>query len=152
MKPVLQPEEGITVLLGRLREGDESAAHSLLPLVYDQLHRLAAIYLSRERKNHTLQPTALIHEAFIRLIGQKNLQSANRTQFFGLAAHLMRQILVDYARAHRADKRGGQQEHLSLDQALLFTRAQSEELLILNDALDRLAALSPRQVKVIELR
>src|SRR5947209_1433544 len=109
--------EGITQLLLKWSDGDRSAREKLMPLVYDELHRLAAKYLRRERVNHTLQPTALVNEAYLRLVDQQSVQWQNRAQFFGLAAKLMRNILVDHARSHQAAKRGGQQYSVSLSRA-----------------------------------
>src|SRR6266852_1379781 len=109
--------QGITQLLERWSEGDEEALDQLMPLVYDELHRLAGAYLRRERRDHTLQPTALINEAWLRLNDQRNARWHNRAHFFGIAAQLMRRILVDHARAHHAAKRGGPQEVLSLSRA-----------------------------------
>jgi RNA polymerase sigma factor (TIGR02999 family) len=141
----------ITQLLGELRDGKPGAADRLLPLVYDELRRLAAGYMSRERPDHSLQATALVHEAYLRLIDQRqNWQ--NRAHFFGVCAHLMRLILVDHARRHRSGKRGGVLHKVPLEQVLLFAEEQYDDLLALDEALERLAARDPRMVRVVELR
>jgi RNA polymerase sigma-70 factor, ECF subfamily len=147
---VLSPHD-VTQLLSDLRNGDESAAPRLMPLVYGELRRLAGHYMSRERSDHTLQPTALVHEAYLRLVDQ-NSEWQNRAHFFGVAAQLMRQILVDHARTHRAAKRGGGQQKVPLDEALVFSEEKSAELLALNEALERLAKFDARQARVVELR
>ncbi len=144
--------QGVTQLLERWSAGDESALDQLMPLVYDELHRLAGGYLRRERAGHTLQPTALVNEAYLRLIGQRNAHWQNRAQFFGVAAQLMRRILVDHARAHRAAKRGGPHYILSLGQAGDFGKKPEVDLLAIHDALDRLAEFDPEQGRIVELR
>ncbi len=114
----MQPPEGVTELLVRWSSGDQKALDKLMPLVYSELRRLATNYLRRERQNHTLQPTALVNEAYLKLIDQKHARWQNRAQFFGVSAHLMRRILVDHARAHQAEKRGGSdQQRLSITSA-----------------------------------
>src|ERR1700747_56934 len=115
----------LTYLLARWADGDEGALEDLTPLVYKELRRLAASHLRRERKSHTLQPTALVHEAYLRLVDQKNPNWQNRSHFFGVASQLMRRILVDHARKRQADKRAGQR--VSLDEALSFQRERSRE-------------------------
>jgi RNA polymerase sigma-70 factor (ECF subfamily) len=107
----MQPPEGVTQLLVDWSKGDQKALDKLMPLVYSELRRLASNYLRRERQGHTLQPTALVNEAYLKLIDQKNSRWQNRAQFFGVCAQLMRRILVDHARAHQADKRGGSDQH-----------------------------------------
>jgi RNA polymerase sigma-70 factor, ECF subfamily len=124
----------------------------LLPIVYKELKRLAAVYLRRERTDHTLQPTALVHEAYIRLIGQKSLSVDNRGHFFALAAQMMRRILIDYARTHHREKRGGHQHKLSIEEAYGFSKEVAADLLALDDALLALAELYPRKSQVVELR
>jgi RNA polymerase sigma-70 factor (ECF subfamily) len=123
-----------------------------MPLVYNELRRVARRYLRSERPDHTLQPTALVHEAYIRLLGQREIMWQNRAHFFGVAAQLMRRILVDHARAHQAEKRGGHKQKVPLDEALEYTADKSAELVALDEALDRLAARDPRQARVVELR
>jgi RNA polymerase sigma-70 factor, ECF subfamily len=147
------PPNEITPLLLRWSQGDEVALSLLLPIVYQELHRLAQSYLRRERGNHTLQPTALINEAYLRLIKQDFPEWESRSHFFGVAARLMRQILVEHARAHTAVKRGGGGgAALSLDAALLYTGDNAAELVALDDALQALARFDERKARVIELR
>jgi RNA polymerase sigma factor (TIGR02999 family) len=148
-----QPPPGeITRVLAQLKQGDRAAAEQLVPLVYPHLRSLASYYMRGERKDHTLQATALVHEAFIRLLKQENLAWEDRNHFFGVAAGLMRRILVDYARAHRAGKRGGPERDLPLDEALVFAVERSSELIALDDALKLLAKWDPRQSQIVELR
>lgn len=142
----------VTQLLEQFSAGSPDALSALLPLVYDELRRLASYYLRRERGNHTLQPTALVHEAYLRLVNQRAVHWQNRSHFFGVAAQAMRRILVDYARAHAATKRGSGQDAVALDEASAFVLSPSVDLLALNTALDRLAELDPQQVRVVELR
>ena len=142
----------ITELLARWRSGDRRALDSLMPVVYDELRRLARHYLRQEGAAHTLQSTALVHEAYVRLAGQRTPDWQGRTHFFGVAARLMRQILVDHARARRADKRGGDALTLSLDERLVGAAHQNLDLIALDQALDALAALSPQQSRIVELR
>lgn len=141
----------ITRLLVEWRAGDETALERLTPIVYHELHRLAAAYLRRERPDHTLQPTALIHEAYVRLVQQHLPALTSRAHFFGLAAHLMRQILVDFARARKAGKRGSGNQ-VELDEARHVSIQPSDDVLVLNDALVRLAAFDARKARVVELR
>ena len=150
-----QPAPDVTRLLIAWKEGDRAALDALTPHVYQELRRIAASYLRNERPGHTLQPTALIHEAYLRLIDQSLPQFNSRTHFFGVAAQIMRQILVDFARSHRAEKRGGGLPHVDLTEATLVDRGDAERsmrLLDLNDALDRLATFDNRKARVIELR
>lgn len=144
--------ENVTQLLQNLKTGDTAAEAKLISVVYDELRRLAAHYMRRERPDHTLQATALVHEAFLRLADQKDIDWQGRAHFFGVAAKLMRQILVDHARAHVRVKRGGGGQKLSLDEGLLVTEARSTDLLAINNALDRLAKLDARQAQTVELR
>jgi RNA polymerase sigma factor (TIGR02999 family) len=149
----MKPPEGVTQLLVEWGEGDEAALDKLMPLVYAELRRLANNYLRRERVNHTLQPTALVNEAYLRLIDQKNARWQNRAQFFGVAAQLMRRILVDHARLHNAAKRGGSQQHrLSLTDADHFVDKPEIDLLALHEALNELATIDPQQGRIVELR
>ena len=143
--------EHVTQLLIAWGNGDQQAFDELTPLVYDELHRLAGGYLRRERRGHTLQTSALVNEAFLRLIGQR-ADWRNRAHFFGIAAQLMRRILVDYARSQQADKRGGAAPRLALDEALDEAQAQDADLLALDEALLSLAKLDPRQSRIVELR
>ncbi|NOT62495.1 MAG: sigma-70 family RNA polymerase sigma factor [Acidobacteria bacterium] len=146
------PPNEITPLLLRWSQGDEAALNQLLPVVYQELHKLAQSYLRRERSDHTLQPTALINEAYLRLIKQDFPEWQSRSHFFAIAARLMRQILVEHARSHTAVKRGGGGEALSLDEALQYTGDNAAELVALDDALQSLATLDERKARVIELR
>lgn len=141
----------LTLLLRKWGEGDESALRDLTPLVYNELRRLADSYLRRERPDHTLQPTALIHEAYLRLVDQSQ-PFKNRKHFYGVAAHLMRNILVDHARVRRAEKRGGGGERVSLEAANLFSAERDLDLLALDEALGRLLALDERKSRAVELR
>jgi RNA polymerase sigma factor (TIGR02999 family) len=142
----------VTELLIRWRRGDQEALQALLPLVYDELRRLAHHHLEAERVGHTLQSTALVHEAYLRLIGNEPLRLDNRAHFFAAASHLMRQILVDYARRHRAGKRGASNLTLSLDEAIAVSKQPELRLVALDDALNVLAALDKRQSHIVELR
>ena len=146
------PQHEITQLLAQWREGSQSALDDLYPLVYDELHRLARRYMSRERKGHTLQTTALINEAYVRLVDQKNVHWANRSHFFAISAQIMRRILIDHARRHGYAKRGGGAQQVSLDEALTISSARSSDLLRLDEALKILADMDPRRSQVVELR
>jgi RNA polymerase sigma factor (TIGR02999 family) len=150
--PKTPPQHEITQLLAQWREGNQSALDDLYPLVYDELHRLARRYMSRERKGHTLQTTALIHEAYVRLVDQKNVLWANRSHFFAISAQIMRRILIDHARRHQYAKRGGGARQVSLEEAATVVPDQSEELLRLDEALKSLAEMDPRRSQVVELR
>jgi RNA polymerase sigma factor (TIGR02999 family) len=139
-------------LLVRWRGGDREALDALIPLVYNELRRIARSYLKDERTGHTLQSTALVHEAYMRMVAQNLPQWQNRAHFFSVAAQLMRQILVDHARSHRASKRGGQVYKLALDEAQDQPRARDLDVIALDDALKTLAELDPQQSRVVELR
>lgn len=142
----------ITRLLADWSNGDRQALEKLTPLVYDELRRLAGRYLRQERAGHTLQSTALVHEAYMKLVGQNNVRWQNRAHFFGIAAQMIRRILVDYARARKADKRGSGAERLSLDEAIALPGGQDLDLVALDDALDGLAKIDARQSRLVELR
>jgi len=144
----------ITEILRRCSGGNQEAFDELMPLVYEELHWQAARYLSRERKNHTLQTTALIHEAYLKLIDQRNVNWESRTHFFAIAANLMRRILVDYAKTKHRQKRGGAAENLSLEEALQVQAKDenSVDLIALDEALTRLAEIDSQQARVVELR
>jgi RNA polymerase sigma-70 factor (ECF subfamily) len=142
----------ITRLLNEVRNGDRAAEAKLVPLIYQELHRRAANYMRRERGDHTLQPTALVHEAYIRLIDQRRVSWQNRSQFYAIAAESMRRVLVDYARKKAAVRRGSAYGTVSLDEALVFAPNRSSELLALDQALNRLAELDSRQARIVELR
>ena len=145
-------ENGATALLIAWGAGDDAAREQMLPLVYDELRRLAAGYLRRERQGHTLQPTALVHEAYVRLIDQRQVDWSNRAQFIGLAAVMMRRILVNHARDRVADKRGAGAEHVPLTIAGDPVGAPQVDLLDLHNALDRLAGLDRRMGQIVELK
>ena len=145
-------QTGVTDLLVHWSEGDQEALNKLIPLVYDELHKLASRYLRRERSDHTLQTTAVVHEAYLKLVNQRDANFENRLHFFAVAAQIMRRILVDYARRHHASKRGGDLYKLSLDEALVTSEEKGADLLALDEALERLAAIDPRQSRVVELR
>ena len=151
-KVVRKAAAEITQLLVKWSDGDKAALDELMPLVYDELRRLANGYLRRERLSHTLQPTALVNEVYLQLIDQRSVGWQDRAQFFGLAARLMRHILVDHARQHRAAKRGGAQLKLSLSQADRFGNQPDMELIKLDDALQALAAIKPEHSRIVELR
>jgi RNA polymerase sigma factor (TIGR02999 family) len=142
----------ITRLLADWSNGDRQALEKLTPLVYDELRRLAGRYLRQERGGHTLQSTALVHEAYMKLVGQNNVRWQNRAHFFGIAAQMIRRILVDYARARKADKRGSGAEKLSLDEAIALPGGQDLDLVALDDALEGLAKIDARQSRLVELR
>lgn len=142
----------VTGLLLDWSNGDRAAYDKLVPLVYDELHRLAHHYMARERAGHTLQTSALVDEAYLRLIDQKNVRWQNRTHFFAISAELMRRILVDHARSHGRAKRGGGAQMVSLDEAALVSKERSTDLVALDEALTRLAEIDPRKSRVVELR
>jgi len=142
----------VTQLLLDWSNGNKEAVNKLIPLVYNHLRGLANHYLRRERPNHTLQATALIHEAYLRLVDQTNVRWQNRAHFFGIAANLMRQILVNHALSHNSAKRGGGAYKLSLDEAVGLSKERDVDLVALDEALTRLAALDSRQGRIVELR
>jgi RNA polymerase sigma factor (TIGR02999 family) len=142
----------LTQLLLDWSNGNRAALEELTPLVHEELHRLAHHYMRRERADHTLQTTALVNEAYLRLIDQKHVQCQNRTDFFAIAAQLMRHILVDHARSRQSLKRGGGARRVSLDEAMTLCHERTDDLIALNDALERLATIDPRKSKVVELR
>jgi RNA polymerase sigma factor (TIGR02999 family) len=142
----------VTQLLVDWSRGSKAALDQLMPVVYQELRKLASGYLRRERADHTLQPTALINEAYLRLVDQQTPQWESRAHFFGVAARLMRQILVDHARSRAASRRGGDQQKMSLDEVSLFSDEQTVELLAFDEALTRLAAFDERKCRVIEMR
>jgi RNA polymerase sigma-70 factor (ECF subfamily) len=151
-RSVNQPSpKDVTKLLAEWSKGDSAALEALMPLVYSELRRLASQYLSREKQSHTLSPTALVHEAYLRLVNQK-VTWQNRAHFFGVAASMMRRILVDHARSHLYAKRGGGALTLTLDEAIATPRQREVDLLALDDALDSLAKLDERQSRMVELR
>jgi RNA polymerase sigma factor (TIGR02999 family) len=148
------PAPDVTQLLAQWSGGSQAALDQLMPLVYGELHRLAGAYLRRERSNHTLQSTALVHEAFMRMVHQQDVQWKNRAHFFAIAAQMIRRILVDYARSQHAEKRGSGAVKLSLDEAMAVPLPSGTDidLLGLNDALDHLTEMDERQSRIVELR
>ena len=145
-------QSDITALLVDWGHGDRAALDKLLPLVERELHRLAHSYMRREDPDHTLQTTALINETYLRLVDQRKVEWQNRAHFFGIAAQIMRRILLNYARDQNRQKRGGKAIHVSLSEAMIMPAKKDRELIALNDALIRLEALDPRKSKVVELR
>ncbi|BAH40882.1 MAG TPA: RNA polymerase subunit sigma-70 [Gemmatimonas aurantiaca] len=141
----------VTRLLAELQNGADGAADQLMRVVYRELHELAEHFMRRERPDHTLQPTALVNDAYLRLMGQRETSWQNRSHFFGIAAQAMRRVLVDHARKARAGKREGG-ERVTLDESVAESPQRSIDLIALDDALNRLAALDPRQARVVELR
>lgn len=142
----------VTELLVRWRKGDRQALDALIPLVYGELRRIAQHFLQREKPGHTLQSTALVHEAYVRMVGQNLPEWQSRAHFFGIAAQLMRQILVDHARARQAAKRGGDVFKLSLDESTAMPEQRDLDLIALDDALKSLTELDPQQSRIVELR
>lgn len=148
-----KPEEGdLTTLLDRITHGDEGAAARLIPLVYGELRRLAGGYMRHERSDHTLQPTALVHEAYLKLVEQQSVDWQGRAHFFRVAAQMMRRILIDHARGTLREKRGSGEKPVPLDEALVFAPEQSMELIKLDQSLERLSQIDPRQSRIVELR
>ena len=146
------PTESVTRLLIEVSKGDRDAVDLLLPVIYDELRKLAANYLRRERPDHTLQPTALVHEAYIRLVDQTRVNWQNRAHFFGVAAQIMRRLLVDHARKHNAEKRGQDFQLISLDENIDRAVERSSELIALDDALKTLAEFDEQKARMVELR
>jgi RNA polymerase sigma factor (TIGR02999 family) len=144
--------EELTALLQAWSAGDAAAATRLIPLVYDELRRQAARQLRRERPDHTLRPTALVHEAYVRMVGQQKASWQSRTQFFAVAAQVMRRVLVDHARQHAAAKRAGGWQRVTLEDQRAAATPQDVDVLALDDALRELAALDQRREKIVELR
>src|SRR5271156_5810353 len=141
----------VTRLLGEIGSGKKEAMHQLLPLVYDELHRLARSYFRRERGEHTLQPTALVHEAYIRLVDQRAPMDS-RGHFLAVAATQMRRVLLDYARKHRAARRGGNDQKVLLEDTMVISEQRPVDIILLNSALEKLATLDQRQAQLVELR
>src|SRR5215470_6587590 len=142
----------VTQLLLDWRNGDSKALDRLMPLIYDELRRIAAHYLRRERRDHTLQTSALVNEVYLRLVDQEKVEWKNRAHFFGVAAQAMRRILVDYARTRNYLKRGGASRRVSLDEAMTVAEERAAELIALDEALEELAKIDPRKSRVVELR
>lgn len=146
------PPHDVTQILKNWTQGDDDASDRLMPLVYEELRRLARDYLRREREDHTLQATALVHEAYLRMVDDTSVTWQNRAHFYGIAARLMRRILVDHARAHNAVKRGGLDQKLSLDEARDLPAPGATDLVALDGALENLAKIYPRKSEVVELK
>ncbi len=147
-----RPAHDVTLLLSRVSDGDNSAPGKLLELVYDDLRHLAAAYMKDERGDHTLQATALVHEAYLRLVDWENVTWENRAQFFAVAAQVMRRVLVDHARGKNAAKREGSHQKLALDEAVSFANEKEFDVLALEEALSSLEKQDPHQAKIVELR
>src|SRR6185503_1652222 len=145
-------KEGVTQLLIDWSSGNRAALDELMPLVYDELRRLARRHMARERRDHTLQTSALINEAYLRLVDQKDFQWQNRAHFFAVAAQVMRHILIDHARRYQYAKRGAGAQKIALDEAAVFTEQRAAEFVALDDALAALATLDPRRSEIVELR
>ena len=148
----MSESQEVTLLLSALTRGEDGAASKLVPVVYDELRRLAGSYMRRERVDHTLQATALVHEAYMKLVEQRSVNWQSRAHFFGIAAQLMRRILIDHARGHTREKRGGDHQKVSLDEAFVFVEQRADELLAVDDSLNLLAKIDPRQARIVELR
>jgi RNA polymerase sigma-70 factor, ECF subfamily len=147
-----EPRNEVTRILDEWKGGDRGAPERLMPFVYDELRRLARSFLSRERAAHTLQPTALVHEAYLRLVEQTRVNWQNRAHFYGVAASMMRRVLIDHARAHATEKRGGSAIRLSIEDVQIPLEQRAAGLLALDEALGRLAQLDERKCKVVEMR
>jgi RNA polymerase sigma-70 factor, ECF subfamily len=148
----VEPAPDVTLLLNKLAAGDQKAASELVPLIYEELRRLAARHLAHERSDHTLQATALVHEAYVKLAAQKDAKWQNRARFFGVASQVMRRILVDYARGKQRIRRGGKQQKVPLGDVLLVAPGRTEEVLAVHESLSRLELLDARQARIVELR
>ena len=148
----METRETITRMLGELRAGRKEVESRLLEAVYPELRRIAAHYMQGERAGHTLQPTALVNEAYLELVGQGDIDWRNRSHFFGIAAQLMRRILVNYARQKKAQKREGSRQRVELSDTLAIVEDRLDEIIAVDAALDRLAEWDPRQAKIVELR
>lgn len=142
----------VTSLLNQLADGDQEAAARLVPLVYNELRQIAAARLRHERPDHTLQATALVHEAYMKLAHQRDAKWQNRAQFFCVASQVMRRILVDYARGQQRLRRGGKQQKMALEDVVLISPDRTDELLAVNESLSKLEKLDPRQARIVELR
>lgn len=145
-------QHDVTRILHDWTDGDQKAPERLMPFVYDELRRLARSFLVRERGSHTLQPTALVHEAYVRLVDQRSVNWQNRAHFYGIAAQTMRRVLIDHARAHAAEKRGGGTVHLSLDDVQVPLEQRAADFVALDEALQRLAEFDERKCRIVEMR
>lgn len=147
-----RPKTDVTECLAALSGGDKAAMERLVPMVYDELRRQAASFLRKEAPGHSLQPTALVHEVFLKLADQNRVSWKGRSHFFAVGAQAMRRILVDHARRKKRAKRGGGRQRISLDEGLVVSPRRDEDVLALNDALEKLADLDPRQAQIVEMR
>jgi RNA polymerase sigma factor (TIGR02999 family) len=147
-----QNSHEVTQLLIAWSNGDKAALNKLMPLIYGELRQLARHYMSRERPGHTLQTTALVNEAYVKLVNRKGVHWQNRAHFFAIAAHLMRSILVDHARGHAYAKRGGGGRKIELNEAMVVSQQRAAEVVALDDALEQLAEIDPRQSRIVEMR
>src|SRR5687767_13195149 len=147
-----RPTHQVTQLLIAWSNGDKTALDKLMPLIHEELLRLAHHYMSRERPGHTLQTTALVDEAYLRLVSRKGVHWQNRAHFFAIAAQLMRTILVDHARSHAYQKRGGGAHKVTLDEAMVVSQTKAGEVVALDEALQELANIDPKQARIVELR
>jgi RNA polymerase sigma factor (TIGR02999 family) len=148
-----EDQSAITQMLIELTDGNKEVVNEILPLIYTELKKLAGSYLRKERGNHTLQPTALVHEAYMKLIDQRQIKWQNRAHFLGIAAQVMRRILLDYARKKKAEKRGGADDNVALEENLIIIQGEkSAELLALDEALENLAKMDEMKAKIVELR
>ena len=146
------PSQEVTGLLHAWVRGDQDALNRLIPLVYDELHRLAHIYMTRERPGHSLQSSALVNEAYLRLVDAGHVEWKDRTHFFAISASVMRRILVDFARAHGSRKRWGNAHQVAFEEGRIASPGRNRDLIALDDALQALAAIDPREARVVELR
>lgn len=149
---MLSPGPDVTGLLQAWSQGETSALEALVPLVFDDLRRMARRHLRREREGHTLEPTALVHEVYLKLVDQKEADWHNREQFFAVASRIMRRVLLDYGKARQTVKRGKNAAKVPLDEAFAIGRGQDPDLVALRDALDRLGEIDPRQARIVELK
>ena len=150
--PMTSSSNSVSQLLIAWSQGDEAALQQLTPLVYDELHRLARRYMRRESPGHTLQTSALVNEAYLRLIDQRNVSWQNRSHFFGIASQLMRRILVDHARSHARQKRGGNAQRLSLNTTAVSTKERVVDLVAIDEALTKLAELDSQKSRIVEMK
>lgn len=148
----MSESKGVTELLIDLSKGESRAADEFLPIVYDELKRIARYYMSRERASHTLQATALVHETYLKLIDQRKVDWQNRAHFFGLASEIMRRILVNHARDRKAEKRGGELQQVSLSVAIEHFQQKDVDILVLNESLEELAKFDERKAKIVEMK
>jgi RNA polymerase sigma factor (TIGR02999 family) len=144
--------QDVSIILRAWSSGDRAAADELLPCIYDELRKIAAQYLRKERSDHTLQPTALVHEAYLKLVDISHVEWQDRAHFFAVAAQVMRHILVDHARARRTDKRGGEVQRIALDEAISFSKEPDVDLLSLDESLKQLATFDEQQARIVELK